>query len=182
MRIIGGVHRSRNIIYPLDESKVRPTKDRVREAVFSILQYQIIDKDVLDIFAGSGAYGLESISRGAKSVTFIDNYADSIKCIKENIKSLKIENATIIDNDFLPALEKINRNNKTFDIVFMDPPYKLDVYEYILDFIIGNKMAKENVVFILESDHELSLNKYSMNFKIKEYEYGKTYITILSKL
>lgn len=182
MRIIGGIHRSRNIVYPLDESKVRPTKDRVREAVFSILQYQVVDKEVLDIFAGSGAYGLESISRGAKNVTFIDSYCDSIRCINENIKTLKINNATIIDNDFLPALEKLNRNNKTFDMVFMDPPYKLDVYEHIVDFMINNNMVKENVVFILESDHELSLDKYSSQFKIKEYEYGKTFITILNKL
>lgn len=182
MRIIGGIHRSRNIVYPLDESKVRPTKDRVREAVFSILQYQVVDKEVLDIFAGSGAYGLESISRGAKNVTFIDSYYDSIRCINENIKTLKINNATIIDNDFLPALEKLNRINRTFDMVFMDPPYKLDVYEHIVDFMINNNMVKENVVFILESDHELSLDKYSSQFKIKEYEYGKTFITILNKL
>ena len=67
-------------------------------------------------------------------------------------------------------------------MVFMDPPYKLDVYEHIVDFMINNNMVKENVVFILESDHELSLDKYSSQFKIKEYEYGKTFITILNKL
>lgn len=181
MRIIGGTHRSRNIIYPVDENKVRPTKDRIREAVFSILQYRIIDKDVLDLFAGSGAYGLESMSRGAKSVTFVDNYDESIRCINENIKNLKIENYLVINNDFLPALEKLKRNNKTFDIVFVDPPYKLDVYEQVINFMIDNNMIKENVVFVLESDHELSLNKFEQ-FLVKEYEYGKTYITILSKL
>ena len=182
MRIIGGIHRSRNIVYPLDETKVRPTKDRIREAVFSILQYHIVDKDVLDVFAGSGAYGLESISRGASSVTFIDCYSDSIRCIIENVKALKIENATIIDNDYLPAIEKLSRNNKVFDIVFLDPPYKLDVYEHIIDFMINNKMLKENAIFVLESDHVLNVSKYSTSFKIKEYEYGKTYITILCRL
>lgn len=181
MRIIGGIHRSRNILYPVDESKVRPTKDRIREAVFSILQYRIINKDVLDIFAGSGAYGLESMSRGANSATFIDNYDDSIRCINENIKNLKIENSLVINNDFLPALEKLKQKNMTFDVVFIDPPYKLDVYEQIINFMIDNNMTKENVVFVLESDHELSLNKFEQ-FLLKEYEYGKTYITILSKL
>ena len=180
MRIIGGTHRSRIIIYPTNEDKVRPTKDRVREAVFSILQYQIVDKDVLDIFAGSGAYGLESMSRGAKSVTFIDSYPDSIRCIKENIKNLNITNCTVIENDFLPALEKLGRENKQYDIIFMDPPYKAHYYYEIVDLLIKREMLKENAILILESDHVLDINKFN-NFKIKQYEYGKNYITILRK-
>lgn len=181
MRIIGGIYRSRIIVYPGDENVVRPTKDRVRESVFSILQYEIINKDVLDIFAGSGAYGLESLSRGAKSATFIDNYSDSIRCIKENVKNLKIDDAFIIDNDYLPALEKLARSGKQFDLIFLDPPYRLDVYAEIINFLINKNMTKENVIFVLESDHVLDIENFKKIFRVKEYQYGKNFITVLRK-
>lgn len=182
MRIIGGIHRSRNIVYPLDENKVRPTKDRIREAVFSILQYEIIDKDVLDVFAGSGAYGLESMSRGAKSATFIDHYDDSIRCINENIKNLKLINTNVINNDYYAALEKLYRNGMKFDVIFLDPPYKEDVYNEIINFMMNKNMLKENAILILESDRVLNVEQYNDIFSMKQYKYGKTFITILRKL
>lgn len=182
MRIIGGQFRSRNIIYPENENKVRPTKDRVREAVFSILQYEVVDKDILDCFAGSGAYGLESISRGAKGCVFIDCYDDSIRCIKENIKNLKITNATILNSDYNLALKQLADQNTKFDLIFLDPPYKFDVYNQIIDYLLENNMLKENAIFVLESDHVLNLDEFNDIFRIKHYKYGKNFIAILRKL
>ena len=180
MRIIGGIHRSRNIVYPLDETKVRPTKDRIREAVFSILQYHMVDKDVLDVFAGSGAYGLESISRGASSVTFIDCYSDSIRCIKENVKTLKIENATIIDNDYLPAIEKLSRNNKVFDIVFLDPPYGKDMGIDAISKL--DKVVKDDGIVILETDSiDTVPDKINTFIKYDVRMYGRVVISFFRK-
>ena len=114
MRIIGGIYRHRNIIFP-SEKTTRPTKDRIRESLFSSLGDSIVTKRVLDLFAGSGAYGIEALSRGASFCTFVDLENEPIKCIKTNLSTLKIDNAKVVKSDYQNYLNTLQENS--FDVV-----------------------------------------------------------------
>ena len=129
MRIIGGKYRGRKILYS-ESSPVRPTKDRVREAVFNMISEWIPEARVLDLFAGSGAYGLEAISRGAASVSFVEKDELCLDSIRGNVDVLGCpEQATIIFGDVFEKLEhiKTEHNLKGFDLIFADPPFKQDM-------------------------------------------------------
>ena len=134
MRIVAGKYRHRNIIYPENNPNIRPTKDRIREAIFSALN-NIEDKICVDLYAGSGAMGLEAISRGAKKVYFNDISNAAINVVKENVKSLKIENNYYnisLNDDF----SFLNSLNEKVDIFFIDPPYQKGEYNKLLNFNI----------------------------------------------
>lgn len=142
MRITGGTLSRRRFLIPpmVDEGSVRPTPDRVREALFSMLQYDLKDALVLDLFAGSGAHGFESISRGAREVVFVEKDYRVAAVIKQNIADLGVEDhATIEINDAVRVITK--GMNRRFDVIFVDPPYalKLDqdffrlLYDHVAD-------------------------------------------------
>lgn len=124
MRIIAGKYRSRLIRSPRVKG-VRPTKDRIREALFNIIRECIDGRNVLDLFAGSGAFGIEAISRGAKSAVFVDSDRGCVKAIEGNLNMLKVEDDRfdIIKMDVFIAIDKIAGAGKKFDIILMDPPY-----------------------------------------------------------
>ena len=123
MRIIGGEYRSRQIMMPKGV-EIRPTQDKVRQAVFNILG-DVNGKVVLELFAGSGAFGIEALSRGAKSVTFVDNNFSCIQTIKSNLESLDIPHSVydLIRADAINVLARLGKQEEKFDIVFLDPPY-----------------------------------------------------------
>lgn len=172
MRIIAGKHRGRKLIAPKDE-KVRPTSDRIRESIFNILQWNIIDKVVLDLFAGTGAMGLEAISRGAKAV-FNDNDRESIALIKHNLKALN-EQAEIFNLDYADAIERLK--GRKFDIIFLDPPYKKDI-KHVLTLIKCADLLMDNGIIVYErsSDIECVYDKYIIKDQRK---YGKTALDFL---
>jgi 16S rRNA (guanine966-N2)-methyltransferase len=121
MRIVAGVWRGRRI-RPPDDSRVRPTADRVREAWMSIMQPRLVDARVLDLFAGSGALGLEALSRGAASATFVEVSASGVRAIRENAELLGATEATIVHRgDAVRYIEKLEP--AAFDVAFADPPY-----------------------------------------------------------
>jgi 16S rRNA (guanine(966)-N(2))-methyltransferase RsmD len=124
MRIIAGKYRSRNIRMA-KHPDIRPTKDRVREALFNIIGKFVQAATVLDAFAGSGAFGIEALSRGAKRVVFIDKDRRCIRVIRENLNSLGIKNnaVSIIKMDAMDAFGILERKKEKFDIVLLDPPY-----------------------------------------------------------
>lgn len=176
IRITGGKNRSRLLETP-NTNLTKPTMDKVRAAVFSALGSAIENKKVLDLFAGSGSYGLESLSRGASSVTFVDNGFEAINVIKKNCESLKETNIEIIKDEVLSFLHK---NTQEFDIIFADPPYKLDIYEELLKTLLERKIISENGIIILESEKELQFDK--QEFKdVRFYKYGLAKIYILRK-
>lgn len=178
MRIVGGKYRSRLIKFPLDAKVTRPTKDMVREGLFNALGEDINDAVVLDLFAGSGALGLESLSRGAKFVYFVDTSNLAIKVIKDNLISLKeIDNAELLNKDYYEALIELKDREIKFNIVFLDPPYKKMVIAEIIDFLFANNILSPNGIIIIETDYHLDLIDKRFK-KIKEYKYGKTFITI----
>ena len=174
IRIVAGKYRHRVLKFPSLET-TRPTKDVVREALFSSLGEKIYNASILDLFSGSGSLAIEAISRGAKKGICVDKDKQSVNIIKDNIRTLGIDNISIINDDYKNALSNFDEK---FDIIFLDPPYKMDVYQEILDNVMSLNLLNDFGIIVMESDHELSLiNSYS--FKLKTYKYGKSYITIL---
>ena len=174
IRITGGKHRSRKLITP-ESNLTKPTMDKVRAAVFNALGDDIVNKSVLDLFSGSGSYGFEALSRGAKDVTFVDKQLLAIKAIKDNATALKEDNIKLFSQDVLTFLS--NETNK-YDVVFVDPPYKLDVYDKVLDLLETKQLLNENAIIVLESESLLNIKKEKYK-KIKLYSYGLAKIYIL---
>jgi 16S rRNA (guanine(966)-N(2))-methyltransferase RsmD len=128
MRIIGGEYRGRILRMPKGV-KIRPTRDRVREAIFNIIREAIPEARVLDLYAGSGAFGIEALSRGASSVVFVDNNINCIRIIKSNLSALgnSAKPSQVIKRDAVRAISGFQKEGKEFDIVFLDPPYHKDL-------------------------------------------------------
>jgi len=152
MRVISGKARGKKLV-SLEGLNTRPTLDRVKEALFNKIQFEILDKKILDLFAGSGALGIEAISRGAKSATFCDNSKEAIKVIQTNVKNTRSEEqSTIINKDYISALKFLAEKKEQFDIIFLDPPYKTDFANIAIKEIIDlNLLSKEGII-ILETD------------------------------
>ncbi|MCK4386332.1 MAG: 16S rRNA (guanine(966)-N(2))-methyltransferase RsmD [candidate division Zixibacteria bacterium] len=147
MRIISGEHKSRRLVGG-KKTRVRPTSDRVKESIFNILQEEVMGKRILDLFAGAGSLGIEALSRGAESVTFVDASSQSINVLKKNIKSLNLESrSTILRLDGLKAINKLKRN---FQMIFADPPYLKGFVQRVIDSVAQSEVLEKNGVLILE--------------------------------
>lgn len=152
MRVISGKARGKKLV-SLEGLNTRPTLDRVKEAMFNIIQYDIIGKDVLDLFAGSGALGIEALSRGANKAIFCDNSAEAIKIIKTNIENTRnLEQSEILNKDYITALKHLAESNKRFDIIFLDPPYETDFAEKAIKEILDLNLLSKDGMIILETD------------------------------
>ena len=179
IKIIGGKYRSRVINTP--EGDTLPTKNMVREAFSSSLTSYLPNSVCLDLFAGSGAVGIEFISRGAREVYFNDHSKEAYKIINENLAKLQIQGGRVFNLDYLEVLNQVKSIH--FDIVFLDPPYALkDSYSKSIRFLIENKMIDSNSVVVLEYEGEISVDDEIKFEKSKNYKYGKTYIRILKEL
>lgn len=183
MRVISGKARGKKLV-SLEGLNTRPTLDRVKEALFNIIQFDIQDKNVLDLFAGSGAIGIEAISRGAKSATFCDNSMDAIKIIETNIKNTRsTEKAVVLHKDYSLALKYLAKNNTKFDIIYLDPPYKTDFAEKAIDEIINLSLLSKEGIIILETDdankEETIKNKNIQIFDKRKY--GRAILIFIRK-
>ena len=179
MRVIGGIYRHRKLLWPSDSS-IRPTKDRIREAIFSSLG-PLDNMSFLDLFGGSGAMGIEAISRGSNDVTFVDNNLNAIKCIKENLKSLDISNGyKVLVSDYESALNDFKENGVKFDVIFLDPPYKEGRYEEIIHFVLDNNLLLDNGIIVTESDKPINIDESLFN-KVKVHKYGDILVTFLRR-
>lgn len=176
IRITGGKNRSRLLETP-NTNLTKPTMDKVRSAVFNALGESIVNAKVLDLFAGSGSYGFESLSRGAKSVTFVERGAEAISVIKKNSFNLKENDIEIARAD---VLDYLNSTEEKFDVVFADPPYKLEVYEELLKTLLERKIISENGIIVLESEKELNIEEDKFR-DVRYYKYGLAKIYILRK-
>ena len=174
MRIIGGKHRGR-VLKTFEGEAVRPTSDRAREALFNVLQNEIFDSVFYDGFAGSGAVGLEALSRGAKKVVLTDVSSESVKLIKSNAALLK-ETPAILNVDCVSFLSS---TDEKFDIIFLDPPYKKDDGELALKIIAERDILSKEGVAVLEKDREGGEISGLDKQKIKKY--GKAHITFYKK-
>lgn len=177
MRIIAGKYKSRLIKAP-DTITTRPSMDKTREAIFNVLNFYLPNAKVLDLFAGSGALGIEAISRGASFVTFIDNNPKAIKTIKDNLKELNITSDFNIYQKDYKILETIN---DSYDLIFLDPPYEFNKFEEILDIITNNNLLNDHGVIIYESNKENKITEID-NFILKQKRYGIAYVSFLYKI
>lgn len=178
MRIVAGKYRHRLIEYPNDALHIRPTKDRVREAVFSAIG-NIDGAIVLDLYAGSGAMGIEALSREAKKAFFVDNNHVAISTVTNNLKSLSINNndySIIKKNDF-EALEFFKSNDIKFDLVILDPPYKSETYNDVISYLLNNSLLTDNAILIIECNRIIDVSSYNFR-KVKDYKYGEITVTI----
>lgn len=175
IRITSGEFRSRLLKTP-DTTLTKPTMDKVRLGVFSAIGDRILSSNVLDLFAGSGSYGFEAISRGAKSACFVDNSYLAIGCIKENAAALKV-NVSIYLNDVISFLKE---SNDKYDVIFVDPPYKLDCYNEIVDIIISRGLITSNGIIVLETENVLNIDESKFS-KVKMYKYGLAKAYVLRK-
>ena len=155
MRVVGGVYRHRELVWPKTLT-TRPTKDMVREAIFSALSNKVNNSIVLDLFAGSGALAIEAISRGASFSYLIDNDYNALDAIKKNLERLKINNAQVYSCDYLLALKDLIHHQVKIDILFIDPPYKMNDYEKIINEAMP--ILKNDGVIVIESNALVKLN------------------------
>ena len=169
MRVISGAARGRKLNQPSGH-KIRPTSDRVKESVFTIVQFDIEGRRVLDLFAGTGQYGIEALSRGAGSVVFVDTSADSVKLVKENLKLTGLsENASVYGRDALRYLE----DSEKFDLIFIDPPYDTKLADKALDKIAEFDKLNINGIIICELNADKPSPQVVFPYALqKEYKYG----------
>lgn len=178
MRVIAGKYRHRPLIYPDSNPNIRPTKDRIREALFSILG-PLDGKAFLDLYAGSGSIGIEAISRGAEKTYFVDHNKEALSYVKKNLESLKVDEKyeVFLIEDFV-ALESFKSRGVKFDIIFIDPPYELGKYEELISFIYNNDLLASNGVIATESNRKIDTNEL-LDKRIKEYHYGEITLTVI---
>lgn len=177
MRVITGSARGMTL-KTLDGNDVRPTTDRVKEAVFSAIQFETQGRRVLDLFAGSGQLGIEALSRGAKEAVFVDADKNAIRTVKENLAKTRLDaNASVLQTDSLAFL---GMTDKTFDIVFLDPPYLTGLLQKALSRVEAH-VADGGVVVCEHPCNEQLPEESGGLKKHKEYRYGKVAVTIYRK-
>lgn len=180
MRVISGMARGTKL-NSIESVSTRPTLDRVKEALFNIIQTHLQDSNVLDLFAGSGALGIECLSREAKHCTFCDKSYDTIKMLRQNLQRTKFESkSTILVDDYKKCLQKLDKNK--FDIIFIDPPYKLDIAVNSIKLILKYDILAKDGIIILETDEEEREIKELENINLEVYDvrrYGRVKLIFL---
>ena len=179
MRVITGKARGVTLKTP-DGLQTRPTTDRVKEALFSIINFDIPGSCVLDLFGGTGQLGIEALSRGAKSAVFVDAGEPACRLIRENLKRTKLEaDGRVVRSDYLAYL---NRCREQFDIVFLDPPYAEVFLENSLKRIAEIDILQSNGIIVTERPLGKDLSVEMEGFtRSKDYKYGNTLLTIYRK-
>ena len=165
MRIIAGKYRGKKL-KEFSLSSTKPTLDRVKESLFSSIQFDIIDATVLDLFSGTGALGIESLSRGAKSVDFVDINNEAIKIIKQNLQGIEGE-FCVTKSDYITFLNEAKSNNKKYDIILLDPPFATDYGVKAINFIISNNLLNNGGIIMYEK-------AYATPFQLNENGYSST--------
>ena len=176
MRVITGTARGRRLKEPVG-LETRPTADRVKEGIFSSIQFELEGRRVLDLFGGTGQLGIECLSRGAAHATFVDARTDAVKLIRENLALTALTNrATVLTADYATVLSGAVEK---YDLVFLDPPYETKLLERSLELISQFDILREHGIIICESPQEKSLPDLSAPYgKYREYRYGKIKVTV----
>ena len=150
MRVIAGSAR-RLLLKTVEGMETRPTTDRIKETLFNMLQNDLYGARFLDLFAGSGAIGIEALSRGAKEAVFVDKGDGQISCIRDNLKTTHLEErARVMSAEVTEAIRKLDREGKAFDFIFMDPPYRMDLPKKVLEALRDTSLTDEETLIIVE--------------------------------
>jgi len=181
MRIISGTLRGRKLGV-LRGRSIRPTSDRVREALFNILGSQPVEATVLDLFAGTGALGIEALSRGAIEAVFIDNTPSNLSVLRKNISMCGLEQRSrVIQWDIVKNLECLRAYPRTFDLVFLDPPYGRDMIEPALQHLVEAGLLAQEACIVAEQDaREKAILAGPEIQHIDERRYGHTRLSFFS--
>jgi 16S rRNA (guanine(966)-N(2))-methyltransferase RsmD len=178
MRIIAGQHRGRNLVTVRDHS-IRPTTDRAKQTIFDILSNRLDFEgiEVLDLFAGSGSLGLEAFSRGARQVTFVDKSPQSLQVLETNVKALGCtEQCTSYAADVFWYLKNARRS---FDLVFVDPPYRLERIADLPAALYASEALKEGTYVVMEHSKESPVEPSASMFEVTRKPFGQTTVLVL---
>ena len=178
MRVITGIARGRSLITLSGEDIVRPTSQKVKEAVFSAIQFDIEARRVLDLFSGSGQLGIEALSRGAQSAVFVDSSAEAIGVINTNLKSTGLlDKATVVRRDYKVF---VSTTKEQFDIAFLDPPYNKGI---LLDALtLTTTVMSDYGIIVCEHPPEVKLPETVGGFSVsRTYKYGKIMLTVYKR-
>lgn len=179
MRIIAGKYRGRRLFVPKGRD-VRPTGDRVKEAIFSILGRSVDGAVVLDLFAGSGSLGLEALSRGAKRAVFVDNRSESLAAVKRNLEALGLESQKVVKSDLRRGCESF-KDEGPFDLLFLDPPYGKDLAPGILNLVARTGIISDGACAVVEHGLDEDLSGLDSCWSVDQVRtYGQTSISFLS--
>jgi len=180
VRIIGGKFKGRKL-RSVRGTRTRPTSERTREAIFNIIAFQVHDVNVLDLFAGTGALGIEALSRGAQSAVFIDISKPSLSILRENLAGLSVEGSTrVIRWDLAANLNCLLSMPKAFDLVFMDPPYTKNLIKPALDHLHTSQSLDSDARVIVEHSQREPVDPDPLLFDIVDQrKYGKTLVSFL---
>lgn len=176
MRVIAGEARGRKL-RELPGLDTRPTTDKVKESIFNIVQFDIEGRRVLDLFAGTGQMGVEALSRGARWVTFVDSRREAVKVVRENVALTGYEEKSeILNRD---ALAFVAGRPQSFDLLFLDPPYRTGLMEKALEAIVGIDIVTEHGIIVCETAADEVLPEVAAPYeKGREYRYGKIKVTL----
>lgn len=151
MRVIAGIAKSLQL-KTIKGMDTRPTTDRIKETLFNMLQNDVGGCSFLDLFSGSGAIGIEALSRGAKSAVFVENAREAVQCIRDNLRHVKLaDNGIVIESNVLTAFTILEEKKMQFDIVFMDPPYNKNIEKVVLEKLKGSSIIHNDTIIIVEA-------------------------------
>ncbi|MBQ3145029.1 MAG: 16S rRNA (guanine(966)-N(2))-methyltransferase RsmD [Clostridia bacterium] len=184
MRVISGTARGKKLS-SLEGLETRPTLDRVKEALFNIIQFDLKDAKILDLFSGSGALAIEALSRGATEAVLCDNSNKAIQIINRNLKDTRLENkAKVINKDYTDTIKQLHNEFKKFNIIFLDPPYKTNYAINAIEQILEYNLLKEDGIIIVETDDKNKIDEIEKNNNIEVYDtrkYGTVFIIFIRK-
>ena len=166
VRIISGKYKSRKIIFP-DRPGIRPTGNRIRESLFNWIQADIVNSRCLDLFSGSGALGIEALSRGAEITTFIESDFETANCLEKNLQTLNAGNGKVVRANAISWLES-QKNIEPFEFVFLDPPFKKNLLLDSISLLESNYMITDNGKIYIETEVENNLRQLPPNWRLRQ--------------
>lgn len=166
--MISGTKRGTNLFSPADDN-VRPTSDRIKETIFNMISNYIRDSNFLDLYSGSGAIGIEALSRGATKTTFVERSKNSLEILNKNLSKTKFTNDAKVYN--IDVNDFFGLSKDIFDIIFLDPPYKVVNIKHVINKILDNGLLKQNAIIIVEqAKDDIVYDFFSLDtYKIKKF-------------
>jgi len=184
MRVISGTARGKKLV-SLEGLETRPTLDRVKEALFNVLQFDIKNANILDLFSGSGALGIEALSRGAEKAVLCDFSKKAYEVIAKNVEATKLKDKSkLLNKDYLEVLKFLKKESEKFNIIFLDPPYKTDYIYKSIEKIIEYDLLAEEGIIVAETDDENKIEEIKKIQNIEIYDarkYGIVNIIFIRK-
>lgn len=177
MKVVSGKFRGLNL-KAVPTNNTRPTSAKVKEAVFSMLSPYMVDGVALDLFAGTGSLGIEAVSRGYQQAYLVDKAYKAINTIKENVEKTREEDSfVVIKSSATEALKKFEDEKVKFDLVFLDPPYRMKITEQIISDMVDNDLLNDGAVIVDETDYDINLELEQIEL-IKEKRYKDTKVAM----